>query len=387
MNRIFKLFFVCLLVFCLALPAALASAAAVETGIADIQKYGNLVLEISGTELLARGYAYGDVISADICGVEYEMPVCSNYSDVNEGSTVCRVVIDEAAGEDRVVLAINMGDLATKAGVALKTAIEAEPGYRWDLLEGASRQIVLSMREKEGYLAAYSLRSLERSNVRADYPQLTDAQFANFREVRTTGMKPGTLFRSSSPVNPELGRNACADAALRDAGVRTVVNLADTAAGMQAYPGWSESAYSGCNVIGLNLGIDFASGDFQRGLAEGLRFMAANEGPYLVHCTEGKDRAGFVSALLECLMGAPAEEVVADYMATYFNYYGVEPGSERYASIAQANIEKSLAHAFEIADIHAEGVDLAAEAEEYVLEKLGLSAEELGRLRENMSVE
>ena len=243
------------------------------------------------------------------------------------------------------------------------------------------------MLEKEGYLAAYSLRSLERSNARADYPQLTDAQFANFREVRTTGMKPGTLFRSSSPVNPELGRNACADAALRDAGVRTVVNLADTAAGMQAYPGWSESAYSGCNVIGLNLGIDFASGDFQRGLAEGLRFMAANEGPYLVHCTEGKDRAGFVSALLECLMGAPAEEVVADYMVTYFNYYGVEPGSERYVSIAQANIEKSLAHAFEIENIYAEGVDLAAEAEEYLLEKLGLSAEELGRLRENLSAE
>ena len=35
--------------------------------------------------------------------------------------------------------------------------------------------------------------------------------------------------------------------------------------------------------------------------------MASHEGPYLIHCTEGKDRTGFVSALLECLIGAGAE--------------------------------------------------------------------------------
>ena len=384
MNRFYRCL-AWLVLFCLVLPAALANATAVETRIAEIQKYGNLVLEITGSDFLTQGYAYGDVISANICGVEYDMPVCSNYSDVNEGSTVCRVVIDEASGEDRVVLAINMGDLATKAGVAVKTAIEAEPGYRWEGLEEASLQVKICMREKEGYLAAYSLRSLSRSNVRADYAQLTDAEFANFREVQTPGMRPGTLYRSSSPVNPELGRNSYADAAACAAGVRTVVNLADSKAAMQAYPGWDESYYSGCNVIGLNLGIDFTLPDFQAGLAEGLRFMAENEGPYLVHCTEGKDRAGFVSALLECLMGADADAVVADYMVTYFNYYGVEPGSERYASIAQANIQKSLAHAFEIEDIFAEGVDLAAEAGEYMLEKLGLSEDELSRLCANLS--
>jgi hypothetical protein len=42
-------------------------------------------------------------------------------------------------------------------------------------------------------------------------------------------------------------------------------------------------------------------------LASGMEFLASHEGPYLIHCTEGKDRAGFVSALLECLIGAGAE--------------------------------------------------------------------------------
>jgi len=53
-----------------------------------------------------------------------------------------------------------------------------------------------------------------------------------------------------------------------------------------------------------------------------FRFIIANDGPYLIHCTEGKDRAGFVSAVLEALMGADLQEIVADYMKSYENYYG-----------------------------------------------------------------
>ena len=42
-------------------------------------------------------------------------------------------------------------------------------------------------------------------NNREDYPELTDEQFANFRNIATTGMGAGILYRSSSPINPELG--------------------------------------------------------------------------------------------------------------------------------------------------------------------------------------
>ena len=88
----------------------------------------------------------------------------------------------------------------------------------------------------------------------------------------------------------------------------------------------------------------------------------------------GKDRAGFVSAVLECLMGASADEVKADYMVTFYNYYGVLPGTEQYDAIARSNILKSLATAFEVEDIYA--CDLAAEAEEY-LKSIGVSEEDI----------
>ena len=111
--------------------------------------------------------------------------------------------------------------------------------------------------------------------------------------------------------------------------------------------------------------------------------MSSNEGPYLVHCTEGKDRAGFVSALLSCLMGASYEEVLADYMVTYDNYYGIKPGTDKYQAIADSNIVKSLKLAFGVDDLTA--VNLAAEAEEY-LQSIGLRSDEIAALKANLSV-
>jgi len=128
--------------------------------------------------------------------------------------------------------------------------------------------------------------------------------------------------------------------------------------------------------------VDFAEDSFKQGLANGLRHFAENEGTYLVHCNEGKDRAGFVSALLEALMGASAEEIVADYMVTYYNYYGIEPGTEKYDAIAASNIIKSLQTAFGIEDLYT--ADLAAEAAAYIRE-IGLSDGELAALKANLS--
>ena len=379
MKKVFKKLLCCCLLLCLCL-AILWGANAQGITVTEIQKYGNLVLSIKGTELMEQGFAYGDVITAAIGGNEYEMPVGSNYSDVDNGCLVCRVTAPNDG--DAVILAINMGDLATTAGIAVKTKTEAEPGYRWDYTAAQPVEVAITMKEKGGYYDQYVMHQLARTNEREDYAHLTDEAYANFRQVTTSGMGEGKLYRSSSPVNPELNRNSYADAAMKAAGVKTVVNLADTLEGMQAYEGYGDTYYQGCRIIPLNLGVDFAAEDFQAGLAQGLKFMAANEGPYLVHCNEGKDRAGFTAAVLECLMGASAQEVVADYMTTYANYYGVAPGSEQFKVVASSNIEKSLAAAFGVADIYA--ADLAAEAEDYLTQTLGLTAEETAALKANL---
>jgi protein tyrosine/serine phosphatase len=44
--------------------------------------------------------------------------------------------------------------------------------------------------------------------------------------------------------------------------------------------------------------------------------LAELDGPLLINCHAGKDRTGFLSALTLHVLGAPREEIVADYLAT-----------------------------------------------------------------------
>lgn len=367
-NRIWKWF---VLVLMLILSFAAASAETTAT-VVDIAKYGNLILDKTGAELLADGLEYGDLLTVTIHGQEWEMPLGSNYSDVDTGLPIVRA----AAEEEAVVIAINMGDLATTAGIAAKTKIEADPGYRWDYLVDEPIQVAISLKLEDGYREQWLIHQLVRTNERSDYAHLSDEAFANFRVVDTSGMGENRLYRSSSPINPEIGRSAFADEAAKAAGIKTVINLADAS---NTYEGTENAYYQSCQTVYLNLGVDFAAPAFKEGLAQGLRFMIAGESPYLVHCNEGKDRAGFTSALLECLMGASADEVVADYMETYVNYYGLEKGTEKYDAVVNSNIVKTLESAFGTEDLFT--ADLAAEAEAFVLEELGLSQDEVELLK------
>ena len=287
---------ICLLVLLLAvLSAAAEIVEPIEVGIRTIQKYGTLLLTISGNSLLEMGYEYGDIAAVTIDGQTYDMPVVSSYNDVDSGSMLCRVVASDDPTESAVLLSINMGDLATELGIATKTTIEEAPGFRWDYNDGYddTLAISISMGEKGGYADEYKIRQLVRSDVREDYPDLTDEQYANFRNVATTGMGAFALYRSSSPVNPAINRNLEADAAVNAAGINTVMNMSDSEENMKNYEGYAESYTSALDVIALNLSMDFSADGFRTGLAEGFRYLAGHEAPYLIHCNKGKDRTGF----------------------------------------------------------------------------------------------
>lgn len=340
--------------------------------VAEIAKYGNLILDITGAELFNQGYEYGDVLEVRVAGRTVEVPLCSNYSDVDNGVAVLRAASDDSP----LVLAINMSDFATTYGIAAKSTIEEEPGYKWDYLIQTPVEIKITMKQEGGYRDQWLVHQLVGSVERSDYAHLSDEAFANFRVIDTTGMGAGKLYRSSSPINPAIGRSTYADKAARDAGIRTVINLADPS---NVYETPEDSYYRSCQVTYLNLGMDPVAEDFKAGLAQGMRSIIGGEAPYLIHCNEGKDRAGFVSAVLECLMGATADEVVDDYMETFFNYYGVEKGTEKYNAVVNSNIIPTLKTIFGVADIYT--ADLAAEAEAYLKEDLGLSAKEVAELK------
>lgn len=370
MKKLLSLFLA--LTLCVVIAGCTTAADAETTVVADIAKYGNLILNISGEELFDQGYEYGDLLEVSVAEQTWEVPLCSDYSDVDNGAAVLRA----SSAEDPIVLAINMGDFATTAGIATKTKMEEEPGYRWDYLIQTPVQVEIAMKQEDGYREQWLIHQLVRTNERVDYAHLSDEAFANFRVIDTTGMGENKLYRSSSPINPEIGRSTYADKAARDAGIVTIVNLADAS---NTYENPEDSYYQTCQVTYLNLGVDFVSAEPAASLAKGMRFIIDGEAPYLLHCNEGKDRAGFVSALLECLMGATIDEVVEDYMETYVNYYGVEKDSEKYKAVVNSNLIQTLNANFKVSDVYQ--ADLVAEAEAYMMEVLGLSADEVTALK------
>ena len=339
-----------------------------DSGTVDVvSKYGNLELTLKADDLYSTGLKAGDMLTVTIDGTEYEMPLCTNYSDVDNGANVIR-----AQKGGIVIIAINMGNFADTYNVE------------------AGATVTFALKEAGAYLDEYEIRNLTRTNNRADYA--SDAVFANFRSVAQGSIAAGVLYRASSPVNEEIGRASFADKLSADAGIATFINLADNDESMAAHLAadtfaspYYKGVYEAGGVILLDMGVDFKAADFKAKLATGLTFLAEQKGPYLIHCNEGKDRAGFTIALLQALMGATAEEIGEDYMTTYTNFYGVEKGTTKYTKIMEGNIMESLREICKLnSGASLAGEDLALGATNYLYD-IGLTADQIAAIQTNLS--
>ncbi|MDO4861661.1 MAG: tyrosine-protein phosphatase [Eubacteriales bacterium] len=338
--------------------------------IRDIRKHGNVILDTDFDAMNAHGMEIGDIITATVGEKSYDIPIGTAHADVDSGSMLCRFDTED----NEVSLAINMGSFASEAGIGEKVSIEEEPGYRWDIAIG---EVTLSLKEKQGYRAEYDARNLTRTNERADYPALTDEEFSNFRAVAAAGIREDWLYRSSTPIEPALGRNEYAMAAMEKAGIRAVINLDDSVDEMKSYPAYPGSWYSRCAVVNPEMTYDFGTGEFAGKVKQSVLFLLENDGPFLIHCKEGKDRTGILCAILECFAGASAEEVTGDYMLTYANFYGILPGDGAYDVILSNNLVKTLCGLYGIDSLN--GTDLQKEAADYLL-STGLDETQLHQL-------
>ena len=357
----------------------------VTSSVKEIQKYGNLVLTIEKKDLDAMGAEYGDVFTVSFQDTEVYAPYCTNYSDVDLGSIVLR------NDGETLILAINMGDFATTYSIAEKVS-NPDKTYKWIFEEGKTMEdisLLLTLTGKGEYRDEWLIHQLSRTDNREDYS--SDAAFANFREIKGGKIGEGALFRSSSPINNEIGRAKYADALVKENGIRTVMNLADSEESILSYmekedfaSPYYASLFENGDVIALNMGVSFKTREFQASLSEGLTFLASKEGPYLVHCTEGKDRAGFTSALLSALMGLTYQEIVEDYMTTYENYYHIEKGSEQYEAVKKSNIDSMLSFIASVKSDKLSQVDLSLKAEEFLL-AIGMEEDIVRKLKENLA--
>ena len=243
--------------------------------------------------------------------------------------------------------------------------------------------VLICMIASECYGASNFYKNLASrfSSNREDYPHLSDEDFANFREVRTKGIAPGKLYRSYSPMRGNA-RGEIMRKKSQELGIKTFINLSDSYKELSEQNVFPKSYYSRQRFIALNMKPDYRTKDYQNKFARAVKFMAANEPPYLIHCILGKDRTGFVCAVLECLTGATINEIVKDYLLSFTNYFGIMPGTKDYEFVANNEIRTFLAKSFGVENIA--NVNLSEAAEKYLLQ-IGVNKLELDVLRKKLN--
>ena len=335
------------------------------------EEFGNVYIEPTIEEFNAMGFSFGDSlnISFDNGKTFNDIPYYSGYYCPVGSMLACGY-----PGYPHVVIARNYG-----AGT-------------WEEFEMTeSSRVTVTLNEKGKYLAVQELYALQYSDDRNDYD--SDVMFSNFRAVKGGSLKDNLIYRSASPCDNQHLRASCTNALTEEAGIRFALNLSDNEKKYTAYTeaedfnsDYYDSLYREGKVLLLGLNANYRAETFAKIISEALLTMAENDGPCLIHCVEGKDRTGFVCALILALADGTAQEIIDDYMITYYNYYGVtkEKMPERYAAV-QGNVNDFIYFLCNAETGTAfDGLDLKKGAEDY-LTLGGLDAESIARIEEYLT--
>ena len=269
-------------------------------------EFGAAMFDFTEADMAEAGFTPGDVVSIIIDGKTLVMPYFDGYYTRN-GEYLC---VAYPTYPSICFTAYNSGLPKELSG------LEGHP-------------VVVKLVTKGGCIDVQRALSMTYSIERGDYA-ISDAAFANARASKGGNLANGVLHRSSSPFCNDINRAYYVSKYLEDEKVMTVLNLADTKEKMLTYdmPPYSRSLWEGGNVILCPLKADPTADDYNNRLIEALKELPTHPAPYVVHCMEGKDRTGYVCALLEGLCGATYQEIIDDYLTTYDNYYLITPAKD-----------------------------------------------------------
>ena len=299
-----------------------------EIGVVKDEEFGNVFLDLTIDEFNACGFAFGDSINVTFSNgtTLADIPYFSGYY-----VPVGELLACGYPGYPHVVIARNYG------------------ASTWEEFKMTDDdRVTVTLNEKSKYIDTQELFALKYSDERDDFD--SDIIFANFREIQGGVLKGAGFYRSASPCDNQHKRASTANRLAQEAEIGFVLNLSDNE---EKYTGYTQAAdfdsayydslYRRGDVLLLAMNANYRSDAFAKTISEALFTMTQHNGPCLIHCVEGKDRTGFVSALLLALADASAQEIVDDYMITYSNYYGVtkESDSKKYAAI-QENVNDFL---------------------------------------------
>ncbi len=233
---------------------------------------------------------------------------------------------------------------------------------------------------------------VSKSSDRSDYS--SDEVFANFRTLTAGNISPYNMFRSCSPYHDYHGRSKYASKLMEQNGIVDVINFWDNEDDF--YDNISKKKYSyyfslheSGTVHLLDTDIIMGDASFKSAIASGMKVLADNEGPYLVHCRAGKDRTGFFCALLEAFMGASRQEILDDYMLTYYNFFQYGDNiitQDDYDNIKSNTIDPIFREITGYSDVSSLSDNVLYTSAVSYLKSIGLNDTDLANIRKHMTV-
>ena len=206
----------------------------------------------------------------------------------------------------------------------------------------------------------------------------------NFMEVKTVAIAGGILYRSNNPLKGGDDKKIKEALAVR-ANINCVINFANNrlvTENLSKDVPWYHKLLAEGNVICLPMTVkipDVASNEKKLKLA--LQFMISHKGPYLIHCFAGVDRTGYVIMLLQALMGSSLKEISTSYLSA-FSFK--DNDSDRIISCRTLNnFLNQIKKMFNGKNIH--DINMQSATERYFLHNVGLSQDEIARLKHILS--
>ena len=291
------------------------------------EKFG-YTLDITNEEFLRYGFTPGDSVDLAFSNgyLEADVP-CVSGSLVSAGTVFA--VSDAAESKPKIRDSMHMQNA-------------------FNLFEGDT--VTVSLHTKQKYAALEKISQLQYEDTPAE--GMAPETFANFRALPSGVLKKDLLFRGASSVDDRRGRAGTVNTLLEKYGINAVLNLANTEEDVIQILdengdalNYAKELHNIDRLISVLMTPLYMTEEFQNNIAGALKRLIQLPGPYYIHCLEGKDRAGFTCLLIEAVCGVPLDDIKADYMQTYANYYGVtkESAPEMYEAALSEKFRPMIA--------------------------------------------
>ena len=347
-----------------------------DIGIIHEPEFGGVYIKVTIDDFNKKGFEYGDSVDVEFTnGYKVSnLPYYNGYY-VDAGESL----LVGYPGYDYIKLAINYGD-----------------DY-WNIAKLKDNdKATVRLNNKGKYKDIQETMNIQYKDERSFYE--TDEEFGNYRMISNGNIKDGILYRGASPCDNKHNRASYVDRLIEADNVNFIIDLADTPDKINEYISKSDfnspyflslyrrntvllAASPTEKVMPLAMNMNYKSDEFREKVADGFKQILQFDGPYYIHCQEGKDRTGFACIVIEALCGATYDELVYDYMYTYKNYYKITKESDqlRYKVLKERNVDTMLRFLVGDSNANLENMNFTPYIKNYLING-GMKSDDVDRL-------